>query len=95
LPFKGEPFLADLKFKPHYKSVKGIFCLRLDRFVDAYRSVSMNNRLLPVNHANRGDILNVRFYPMAKGLIELHFWGKDYLLDVQQLKTKDLKGVQF
>ena len=83
------------KIKPPYKSVKNIFCLRLDRTVDAYRRVSVNNRPLAVNHANPGDTLNVRFYPMTNGLTELRFWRDDQLLDVQQLKTIDLKGVQF
>ncbi len=83
------------KIKPPYKSVKDIFCLRLDRTVDAYRRVSLNNRPLAVNHANPGDTLNVRLYPMANGFTELRFWRTDQLLDVQQLKTIDLKGVQF
>jgi len=67
----------------------------LNRTVDAYRRVSLNNRLLSINRANPGDTLNVRFYPMANDLTELRFWRKDQLLDVQQLKTIDLKGVQF
>jgi hypothetical protein len=32
---------------------------------------------------------------MLNGLTELRFWRDDQLLDVQQLKTIDLKGVQF
>lgn len=90
-----QSLFREFKIKPPYKSVKDIFCLRLNRTVDAYRRVSLNNRLLPINHANPGDTLNVRLYPMANGLTELRFWHKDQLLDVQQLKTIDLKGVQF
>ena len=47
-----QSLFREFKIKPPYKSVKDIFCLRLDRTVDAYRRVSLNNRLLPVNHAN-------------------------------------------
>jgi hypothetical protein len=83
------------QIKPPYKSVKDIFCLRLNRTVDAYRRVSLNNRPFAVNRASPGDILNVRFYPMVNGLTELRFWRDNHLLDVQQLKTIDLKGVQF
>jgi hypothetical protein len=83
------------QIKPPYKSVKDIFCLRLDRTVDAYRRVSVNNRPLAINRATPGDTLNVRFYPMTNGLTELRFWRDDQLLDIQQLKTIDLKGVQF
>lgn len=90
-----QSLFRQFKIKPPYKSVKDIFCLRLDRTVDAYRRVSLNNRLLPVNHASPGDTLNVRFYPMANGLTELRFWRNDQLLDVHLLKTIDLKGVQF
>ena len=90
-----QSLFRQFKIKPPYKSVKDIFCLRLDRSVDAYRRVSLNNRFLRVNHANPGETLNIRFYPMANGLTELRFWHKDQLLDVHQLKTIDLKGVQF
>lgn len=90
-----QSLFRQFQIKPPYKSVKDIFCLRLDRTVDAYRRVSLNNRLLPINHANPGDTLNVRLYPMPNGLTELRFWHNDHLLDVQQLKTIDLKGVQF
>jgi hypothetical protein len=83
------------QIRPPYKSVKDIFCLRFDRTVDAYRRISLNNRLLPINHANPGDTVNVRFYPMTNGLTELRFWRDNQLLDIQQLKTIDLKGVQF
>ena len=85
----------DFKIRPPYKSVKDIFCLRLDRTADPYRRVSLNNRLLPVNGANPGDSLNIRFYPLANGLTELRFWRKEQLLGVQQLKTTDLQGVHF
>lgn len=90
-----QSLFRQFKIKPPYKSVKDIFCLRLDRTVDAYRRVSLNNHPLAVNHANPGDTLNVRFYPMVNGLTELRFWRKVQLLDVQQLKTIDLQGVQF
>ena len=90
-----QSLFREFQIKPPYKSVKDIFCLRLDRTVDAYRRVSLNNRLLPVNRANPGDTLNVRLYPMPNGLTELRFWHNEHLLDVQQLKTIDLKGVHF
>ncbi len=90
-----QSLFRQFKIKPPFKSVKDIFCLRLDRTVDAYRRVSLNNRLLPINHANPGDTLNVRLYPMPNGLTELRFWHNEHLLDVQQLKTIDLKGVHF
>jgi len=83
------------QIKPPLKSVRDVFCLRLDRTVDAYRRVSINNLPLKVNKADPDDRLCVRFYPMTGGVTELRFWRDDLLLDVQQLKTSDLAGVQF
>ena len=63
--------------------------------VDAYCRVSIHTKPMSVNYANPGDWLSVRCYPLNNGMTELGFWREDRLLDVQQLKTADLKGVQF
>ncbi len=81
--------------KPPFQSVKDIFCLRLERTVDSYRRVSINNKLFPVNKANPDDRLDIRFYPMTGGVTELRFWRGGQLLDIQRLKTTDLSGLQF
>lgn len=83
------------QIKPPLQSVKDMFCLRMERMVDAYRRVSINNRQLPVNKANPDDNLTIRFHPMTGGVTELRFWRDDQLLDVQRLKTSDLAGMQF
>lgn len=83
------------KINPPFQSVKDIFCLRLERTVDAYRRVSINNKLMTVNHVTPGNVLTVCFYPLTGGVTELRFWHRDSLLDVQRLKTSDLEGVQF
>lgn len=85
----------EFKVPPPFKSVKDIFSLRLKRAVDPYCRVAINNKSYSVNYANPGDWLVVRFYPMTNGMTELRFWREDRLLDVQQLKTADLEGVQF
>lgn len=83
------------QIKPPLQSVKDVFCLRLQRVVDPYLRVSINNRQIVVNRANQGDVLCVRFYPMTGGVTELRFWREDQLLDIHTLKTSDLAGVQF
>lgn len=83
------------QIKPPLQSVKDMFCLRMERTVDAYRRVSIKTMQLPVNKANPDDKLTIRFYPMTSGVTELRFWRNDQLLDVQRLKTSDLAGVQF
>lgn len=83
------------QINPPFQSVKDIFCLRLERTVDPYRRVSINNKLLTLNHVTPGNVLTVCFYPLAGGVTELRFWHRDRLLDVQRLKTGDLEGMQF
>jgi hypothetical protein len=37
----------------------------------------------------------LRIYPLNHDLLELRFWCRDKLIDVQRLKANDLGGVQF
>jgi hypothetical protein len=78
-----------------YKSVKDLFCLRLDRTVDDYRRISLHTLQLQVNHVFPGDVLNIRMYPLGHGVCELRFWRKNELVDVQRAKVNDLQGVHF
>jgi len=81
--------------KPPYQSVQDIFCLRINRTINAYRKVSINNLQLKVNNATPRDEVNIRIYPMPNGIAEVRFWCKDKLIDVQRLKNSDLNIVHF
>jgi len=81
--------------KPPYKNVKDIFCLRLERIVDAYRKISLHTLSLKFNGVNPGDVLNLRLYPLNALTTELRCWRHHSLLDVRLIKNTDLKGVQF
>lgn len=81
--------------RPPYQSVKDIFCLRMDRIADSYRKISLHTAQLKVNGVDPGDTVNLRIYPLGRGLCEVRFWRKDQLVDVQRLKSSDFKGVQF
>ncbi|MCJ7705517.1 MAG: hypothetical protein MUO28_08275, partial [Desulfobacterales bacterium] len=81
--------------KPPYQSVKDIFCLRMDRTIDPYRRISINNLLLKVNHATPGKTVNLRIYPSINEISEIRFWCEGKLIDVQRIKNTDLKGVHF
>lgn len=48
----GVSLFRSFKVKPPYESPKDIFCLRIDRVVDSYRKVSINNLSLKINKAN-------------------------------------------
>ena len=85
----------EFKIKPPYQSVKDIFCLRINRTIDPYRRISINNLQLKVSNATRGETVNLRIYPMNNGLSEIRFWCNDNLIDVQKLKNEELKIVHF
>ena len=73
---------------PPFKNLKDIFCFRMDRVVDAYRSISVNNLQIKFNNAPIRETVNLRVHPDQKsGLSEVRFWFKDQLLDVQFIKT--------
>lgn len=73
---------------PPYQSIKDIFCFRMDRTVDAYRSISVNNLQIKFNNAPIRETVNLRIYPDQKsGLSEVRFWFRNQLLDVQHIKT--------
>ena len=81
---------------PPYQSIKDIFCFRLNRTVDAYRTVSVKNTKLKFNNAPIHEEVNLRIYPYATGgLSEVRFWYKNKLLDIQKVKTELLGLVHF
>jgi hypothetical protein len=83
------------QIKPPYQSAKDIFCLRMDRTIDPYRRISINNLQLKVNHATPGKTVNLRIYPSTIEVSEIRFWCEGNLIDVQRAKNSDLKGVHF
>jgi hypothetical protein len=83
------------QIKPPYQSVKDIFCLRMDRTIDPYRRISINNLQLKVNHATPGKIVNLRIYPSTIEVSEIRFWCESHLIDVQRVKNSDLKDMHF
>ena len=68
--------------KPPYLSAKDIFCLRIDRTIDSYRRISLNNLQLRVNNSTPRERVNLRIYPLDDGLSEVRFWCNDSLIDV-------------
>ncbi len=83
----------EFKILPPYQSTKDIFCLRTKRAIDSYRKISINNLKLKINKAVPRETVNIRIYPLNKSLSEVRFWCNGKLLDVQNIKNKDLQGV--
>jgi hypothetical protein len=78
-----------------FKSVKDIFCLRLNRVADAYRKISISNLVLKINKVNPRDQVQLRIYPLNNGICEIRFWIKNELVDIRKIKKSDLKAVHF
>lgn len=92
---KNISLFREFTVNPPFRSVKDIFCLRLERTIDSYRKISLNNLQLKVNHATPGKTVTLRIYPLSATLSEIRFWCEETLLDIQKIKNSDLKGVQF
>ena len=85
----------EFKIKPPYQSIKDIFCLRLNRTINPYRKISLNNLQLKLNGAVPGNTVNLRIYPMSRGIAEVRFWCNDEFIDVQRVKNSDIRTVHF
>ena len=91
---KGSLF-REFKVRPPFQSVKDIFCLRINRTIDPYRRISINNLQLKVNNATPRKMVTLRIYPFSKDISEVRFWCDDTLIDIQRVKNSDLKVVHF
>lgn len=85
----------EFRVRPPYQSVKDIFCLRIERTIDSYRKISLNNLQLKVNNAVPRKRVTLRIYPLNKDISEVRFWCENNLIDVQRVKNSNLKGVHF
>jgi hypothetical protein len=85
----------EFKIRPPYQSVKDIFCLRINRTIDAYRRISINNLELRVNGSTPRQIVNLRIYPLSNQISEIRFWCNNKLIDVKRVKNSDLNLVHF
>jgi hypothetical protein len=81
--------------RPPFQSVKDIFCLRVNRTIDSYRKISINNLQLKVNNATPRKMVTLRIYPLNRDVSEVRFWCDNTLIDVQRVKNSDLKVVHF
>jgi len=86
----------EFTIRPPFKSTKDIFCLRVDRMVNSYRKVSINNLELKVPKAPLHESIQLRISPdKESGLSEVRFWHKDEFLGNQKVKNSELNLVHF
>ena len=91
----NKSLFREFAVRPPYQSSKDIFCLRINRTINSYRKISLNNLELKVNGAVPGKTVNLRIYPLNNKIAEVRFWCDNKLIDVQKLKNRDLKTVHF
>ena len=87
---EGLSLFREFKVRPPYEWAKDIFCLRVDRTVDPYRRISINNLSMKINDVAPHEKVNIRIYPLNNGLSELRFWCNGRLVDKQKAKIQDL-----
>lgn len=86
----------EFTLRPPYESVKDIFCLRIERMVNSYRKVTINNLELKVSGAPIRGRVQLRIVPDEEtGISEVRFWYDDKLIDAQRVKNEDLNLVRF
>jgi len=86
----------EFTIRPPFKSVKDIFCLRVDRMVNSYRKISINNLELKVPGAPLHERIQLRITPdKESGISEVRFWHRDNFLGSQKVKNSEINLVQF
>ena len=86
----------EFRIMPPFKSTKDIFCLRVERMVNSYRKVSINNLELKVPKAPLHEKIQLRISPdKESGISEVRFWHKDNFLGNQKVKNSELNLVHF
>lgn len=93
---KDKTLFRPFEIKPPFLSAKDIFCLRLTRTVDAYRTVSVNNLKMKVSGAMPRQEVELRCRPdLEAELTEVRFWTSNRFLGAQNVKTEDLGVFRF
>jgi hypothetical protein len=92
---ESKSLFRSFQIRPPWASPKDIFCLRVDRTIDAYRKISVNGLQLKINGAIPHELVTLRIYPLNKVLSEVRFWSQNKLIDIQKLKNIDLFPMHF
>ncbi len=86
----------EFRIMPPFISSKDIFCLRVERMVNSYRKVSINNLELKVPGAPLHEKIQLRISPdKESGISEVRFWHRDEFLGNQKVKNSELNLVHF
>jgi len=78
------------------QTLSDVFCLRLQRRIDAYRKVSLNNHQIAVPNAVPGRTVDIKIIPHTQDKrLLLRFWDGDVFLGEQWHPQSLLSAVRF
>lgn len=81
---------------PPFLSTKDIFCLRLERVVDAYRTVRIRDLSFRLKGVDPREPVQMRIvFRRDQDLAEIRFWHEKTYLGTQRAKLEDFEGVRF
>ena len=78
-----------------FLSLKDIFALRAQRFVDNYHSITINNFSFKLSDVEPRRPVDIRIYILNNDFCELRFWYNGKPIKVERLKNKDFLPVHF
>lgn len=78
-----------------FLSLRDIFALRIQRFVDNYHSVTIKNLTIKLSGVEPRYPVDIRIYILDADFYELRFWYNAKLIKVERMKIKDFLPVHF
>ena len=78
-----------------FLSLRDVFALRAQRFVDNYHSVTIKNITIKLSDVEPRYPVDIRIYILAPDFYELRFWYNAKLIKVERMKIKDFLPVHF
>lgn len=78
-----------------FLSLRDIFCLRAQRFVDNYCCVTTRNLRLKLSDVQPRDSVDIRIYILGQDFYELRFWFNAKLIKVIRQKIEGFLPVHF
>lgn len=78
-----------------FLSLRDVFALRCQRFVDNYHSVTISNLRVKLPDVQSRDSVDIRIYILDRDFYELRFWSNGKLIKVIRQKIMDFLPVHF
>jgi hypothetical protein len=78
-----------------YESLRDIFALRAQRFVDNYLSVTIKKITVKLSDVEPRSLVDIRIYILGPDFYELRFWYNGKLNKIERIKIKNFLPVHF